>query len=120
MHRHRSSANILLSLLSSAVLLVHAGAQMQMVGDGGPGPVKATHLTAELTSLSPSIAPGGTVTAGLVLTLEEKWHVYWLNAGDSGEPPRIAWNLPHGITAGAMQFPIPTRLPLGPPDGLRL
>ena len=54
------------------------------------------------------------MTAGLVLTLEEKWHVYWINAGDSGEPPKIAWNLPHGITAGTMRFPIPTRLPLGP------
>ncbi len=89
-------------------------AQLQTVGDGGPGPVKAAHLTAELTSLSPSIAPGGTVTAGLVLTLEHNWHVYWVNAGDSGEPPHITWNLPHGITAGPLQFPTPSRLPLGP------
>ena len=37
-----------------------------------------------------------------------------MNAGDSGEPPRIKWNLPDGITAGAMQFPAPRRLPLGP------
>lgn len=87
---------------------------MQTVGDGGPGPVKAAHLTAELTSVSPAIAPGGTVTAGLVLTLEQNWHVYWVNAGDSGEPPHISWNLPRGITAGPMQFPIPSRLPLGP------
>ena len=98
-------------LLSLAPLL---RAQIAIVGDGGPGPVKAQHLTAELTSLSPSIAPGGTVTAGLVLTLEEHWHVYWINAGDSGEPPKITWTLPQGITAGPMQFPIPQRLPLGP------
>ncbi len=104
----------LLALVFSLTALQSAGAQMQTVGDGGPGPVKAAHLTAELTSLSPTIAPGGTVTAGLVLTLEEKWHVYWINAGDSGEPPHINWNLPRGITAGPMQFPIPSRLPLGP------
>jgi thiol:disulfide interchange protein len=91
-----------------------ARAQLQSVGDGGPGPVKAQHLTAELVTLSPTIAPGGTVQAGLVLTLEEHWHVYWLNAGDSGEPPHIKWTLPPGITAGPMQFPIPSRLPLGP------
>ncbi len=89
-------------------------AQLQAVGDGGPGPVKAQHLTAELTSLAPSIAPGGTLDVGLVLTLEDKWHVYWTNAGDAGEPPRITWTLPRGITAGPMQFPIPTRLPNGP------
>lgn len=107
--RHLAS---LLVLLCAAFL--SANAQIQPVGDGGPGPVKAQHLTAELVSLAPSIAPGGTLQVGLVLTLEEKWHVYWINAGDSGEPPKIVWTLPPGITAGSMQFPIPSRLPLGP------
>jgi len=91
-----------------------ARAQIVEVGNGGPGPVKAEHLTAELTTLSPQIANGGTLQAGLVLTIEEHWHVYWINAGDSGEPPSITWTLPAGITAGPMQFPPPTRLPLGP------
>ena len=91
-----------------------ARAQIAAVGNGGPGPVKAEHLTAELTTLSPQIAAGGTLQAGLVLTIEEHWHVYWINAGDSGEPPTIKWTLPAGITAGPMQFPPPTRLPLGP------
>lgn len=95
-------------------LCVPVPAQMVAVGDGGPGPVKAQHLTAELTSSASAVAPGGAVQAGLVLTLEEKWHVYWTNAGDAGEPPAIKWTLPAGITAGPMQFPIPTRLPLGP------
>ncbi len=96
------------------VLAANTGAQIAVVGDGGPGPVKAQHLTAELVSLGPGIAPGGTQMVGLVLTLEEHWHVYWVNAGDSGEPPKITWTLPAGITAGPMQFPIPDRLPLGP------
>ena len=104
------SAFVFVALLSG----VGARAQMQPVGDGGPGPVKAQHLTAELVSAGPSIAPGGTLQVGLVLTLEEKWHVYWLNAGDSGEPPHITWTMPDGVTAGPMQFPVPSRLPLGP------
>jgi thiol:disulfide interchange protein DsbD len=89
-------------------------AQLPTLGDGTPGPVKAPHLTAELVSLGPAIAPGGAQIVGLVLTLEEHWHVYWINPGDSGEPPHIAWTLPPGLTAGPMQFPIPERLPLGP------
>src|SRR5216683_1528955 len=109
--RHLST---LLLLFCVALAPSPAMAQLQVVGDGGPGPVKAQHLTAELASLAPSIAPGGTLQAGLVLTLEEHWHVYWINAGDSGEPPKITRTLPSGITAGPMQFPIPTRLPLGP------
>ncbi|WP_158941932.1 protein-disulfide reductase DsbD [Granulicella sp. S190] len=103
-----------LLLACASLLLTPAHAQLQVVGDGGPGPVKAQHLTAELVSLSPSIAPGGTLQVGLVLTLEEHWHVYWINAGDSGEPPKITWTLPEGVTAGPMLFPIPSRLPLGP------
>jgi thiol:disulfide interchange protein len=91
-----------------------ASAQLQEFGNGGPGPVKATHLTAEMVSLAPAVAPGGSVEVGLVMSLEEHWHVYWINAGDSGEPPAIKWTLPAGVTAGPIQFPVPTRLPLGP------
>jgi thiol:disulfide interchange protein len=108
----------LCGLACAALLGTAARAQIVEVGDGGPGPVKAEHLTAELTTLSPQplpqIAIGGTLQAGLVLTIEEHWHVYWINAGDSGEPPSIKWTLPEGLTAGPMQFPPPQRLPLGP------
>ncbi|HVG26973.1 MAG TPA: protein-disulfide reductase DsbD domain-containing protein [Acidobacteriaceae bacterium] len=102
------------ALLVLAVSGAVARGQLVEVGDGGPGPVKAEHLTAELTSLSPQIAPGGKQTIGLVLTIEEHWHVYWINAGDSGEPPAIKWTLPKGLKAGPLQFPPPQRLPLGP------
>ncbi len=110
------SPRLLCALLAACgfALPASAGAQIAVVGDGGPGPVKAQHLTAELVSLGPGVAPGGTQVVGLVLTIEEHWHVYWINAGDSGEPPAIKWTLPEGITAGPMQFPPPTRLPLGP------
>ena len=104
----------MLLLFVALALSLHAPAQLVEVGDGGPGPVKAEHLTAEMTSLRPQIAAGGAVEAGLVLTLDEHWHVYWKNAGDSGEPPKITWTLPPGITADPMQFPPPQRLPLGP------
>ena len=78
------------------------------------GPVRAQHLTVELLPLHDSIQPGGNALIGLHFTLDKGWHVYWINAGDSGEPPTIKWKLPPGITAGAMQFPAPRRLPLGP------
>ena len=99
--------------LPFAVALAFAPAQIPVVGDGSSGPVKAPHLTAEMVALAPAIAPGGTQQVGLLLTMEEHWHVYWLNAGDSGDPPKITWTLPAGVTAGPMQFPIPERLPLG-------
>ena len=110
----RRTRALLFALLAVAGLCRAAYGQIVEVGDGGPGPFKAEHLTVELTSLSPQIPIGGHVTAGLILTLEEHWHVYWINAGDSGEPPKISWKLPQGVTAGPLQFPPPQRLPLGP------
>src|SRR3984957_12201745 len=78
------------------------------------GPVRAQHLTVELLPLSGSIQPGGDELVGLHFTLDKGWHVYWVNAGDSGEPPTIKGKLPPSITPGPMQFPAPRRLPLGP------
>ena len=101
-------------LVAVCAIAVSAQAQMTTVGDGGPGPVKAQHLTAELVTLGQTIAPGSTLQAGLVLTMEQHWHVYWLNPGDAGEPPHIKWTLPAGLTVGPMLFPAPSRLPLGP------
>jgi thiol:disulfide interchange protein len=112
----RSSRHLTAIFLAAMLLFSARGAQGQIaeVGDGGPGPAKAEHLTVELTSLSPQVAVGGKVEVGLVMTIEEHWHVYWVNAGDSGEPPAIKWTLPDGMTAGPMRFPAPQRLPLGP------
>jgi DsbC/DsbD-like thiol-disulfide interchange protein len=75
-------------------------AQLRELGRGAPGPVKVQHLTAELISDSGAVAPGSASRVALQLTLEPGWHVYWAYAGDSGEPPRVTWSLPPGITVG--------------------
>ncbi|MGB6827924.1 MAG: thioredoxin family protein [Terracidiphilus sp.] len=72
------------------------------------------HLHVQLVLPQSTLYPGGPNSAGLYFKLEPGWHVYWQNAGDSGEPPRINWTLPEGVTASALQFPAPKRLPLGP------
>ena len=72
------------------------------------------HLHVQIVVPSSTLPRGAAANAGLYFKLEQGWHVYWKNAGDSGEPPRIRWTLPAGITAGALEFPPPSRLPLGP------
>lgn len=47
---------------------------------------------------------------GLQFELEQGWHIYWTNPGDSGEPPRVMWNLPEGYQAGPLLWPIPRRI----------
>ncbi|MES2220387.1 MAG: thioredoxin family protein [Acidobacteriota bacterium] len=71
-------------------------------------------MTVELVTETASIAPNHDFLAGLHFVLDPGWHIYWINAGDAGEPPRVDWQLPAGITAGDLQFPAPERLPLGP------
>jgi thiol:disulfide interchange protein DsbD len=74
----------------------------------------AAHLHVELVFPHSQLYPGGSNEAGLYFRLEPGWHVYWQNAGDSGEPPHMQWTLPAGVTSGPISFPAPSRLPLGP------
>jgi len=77
-------------------------------------PVDTGHLTAELVAQSQGIAPGQTIHVALRQKIQKGWHTYWRNAGDSGEPTRIAWTLPPGWRAGAFVWPAPHRQPTGP------
>ncbi|HEX3798633.1 MAG TPA: protein-disulfide reductase DsbD domain-containing protein [Verrucomicrobiae bacterium] len=55
--------------------------------------------------------PGDTITAGIHLKMKPGWHTYWRNPGGSGMATTIAWQLPTGITAGAVEWPVPEKLP---------
>ena len=68
------------------------------------------HGRAELIAENPWVTAGHKLDLGLRFELERGWHIYWVNPGDSGEPPRVDWQLPVGLTAGAMEWPAPRRL----------
>src|SRR3989442_4432584 len=53
--------------------------------------------------------PGDTVMAGLKMKMPSGMHTYWRYSGDSGGPTKIEWQLPPGITAGAIQWPVPEK-----------
>lgn len=87
--------------------------------------VVATSATAEHSSLSqshakvefiaeqPSIRPGKQFWIGVLFHLDQGWHIYWQNPGDSGEPPKIQWQVPSGFTVGQIYWPPPVRLGSG-------
>jgi thiol:disulfide interchange protein DsbD len=52
---------------------------------------------------------GDTVWAGLQMDMPPSWHVYWRNGGDAGDPVKIAWTLPDGVSAGEINWPIPEK-----------
>jgi thiol:disulfide interchange protein DsbD len=76
--------------------------------------VKTEHVEAQLVSDKASAQPGKPLTIGLKLRMEPHWHTYWKNPGDSGLPTKIQWVLPEGWKAGAIQWPHPQKLPIGP------
>lgn len=71
------------------------------------------HGTLELIARKPWIAPGLALDLGLRFQLDKGWHIYWINPGDSGEPPRVEWQMPAGLTAGAIEWPTPRRFESG-------
>jgi len=75
------------------------------LAEGTPIP----HGTLELIARNQWVAAGHRLDLGLRFQLEKGWHIYWINPGDSGEPPRVQWQLPAGLTAGAMEWPTPRR-----------
>jgi thiol:disulfide interchange protein len=106
-----------LLLMAGFVLLGSAVASAQSAASANEfntTPVQAPHVTVQLVSARDVIHPGDSLQTGLYFKMDPGWHVYWSNAGDSGEPPKITWTLPEGVTADAMQFPAPKQLPLGP------
>ncbi|MCQ8186574.1 protein-disulfide reductase DsbD family protein [Parvularcula sp. BGMRC 0090] len=76
--------------------------------------VRTGHATSRLISEQSAAVPGETLWVALAQELDEGWHVYWKNPGDSGLPLNLGWQLPEGFEAGELGYPLPHRLPLGP------
>jgi DsbC/DsbD-like thiol-disulfide interchange protein len=72
--------------------------------------VPIPHGTIEIVAQNESIQPGRDFNLALYFQLEKGWHIYWANPGDSGEPPRVEWKMPKGITAEEIEWPTPHRL----------
>jgi thiol:disulfide interchange protein DsbD len=60
------------------------------------------------------VRPGTSIDLALVFDIRPNWHTYWKNPGDSGEPPRIEWSLPEGVSAGSIQWLYPELIRVGP------
>lgn len=47
---------------------------------------------------------------GLKFNMDENWHLYWKNPGDSGMAPSVSWALPEGVTIEEVVWPYPKRV----------
>lgn len=71
------------------------------------------HSTAKLVTSHRHLVPGKN-SVGLHITLEPKWHTYWVNPGDSAASPIMKFELPDYVSASNVIFPTPKRIPFGP------
>lgn len=79
-----------------------------------PARITTPHVTASLISEHNSVVPGQPIWLALHFDIIPEWHTYWSNAGDSGNPASIVWQLPPGFQASDIHWPYPERLPIGP------
>jgi DsbC/DsbD-like thiol-disulfide interchange protein len=73
----------------------------------------AAHARVSLIAENNSLQPGQSAWVGVLFDLEKGWHIYWVNPGDSGERPKIQWQLPAGFQAKEIRWPTPVRLGTG-------
>jgi thiol:disulfide interchange protein DsbD len=86
--------------LLPVVLLVFAG-----------NVVHAAHTQVQLLLSATTARPGDTIWAGVDMKMDPDWHTYWKNPGEAGMATKIRWQLPPGVTAGDIQWPLPEKLP---------
>jgi DsbC/DsbD-like thiol-disulfide interchange protein/cytochrome c biogenesis protein CcdA len=76
--------------------------------------VYTDNVRARLLAERTAVSPGQSLDVALVLDIRPNWHTYWRNPGDSGEAPRIDWQIPEGVSVGEIRWPLPERIPVGP------
>ncbi|MGS2723655.1 protein-disulfide reductase DsbD domain-containing protein [Porticoccus sp. GXU_MW_L64] len=96
-------------LLSASLLLA---VQLLAVVEASSQTYTDDNIAVSLVSEHNALQPGTTQWLGVQFKPADHWHVYWQNPGDSGQAPRIDWQLPPGISVGNVQWPAPERIPV--------
>ena len=51
---------------------------------------------------------------GIKMDMQENWHTYWKNPGDSGGPIKVKWSHDNNISISKIYWPAPTLIPYEP------
>lgn len=86
-------------------------AGLALAGAAAAQPINTGHVEGQLHSARAAVAPGETFTIILRQQIDEGWHTYWRNPGDSGEATELTWTDPQGFSFGPIQWPAPEPAP---------
>ena len=98
---------VTLVVLSALAHLGHAAPDVpgSAIGSGGLSP-DGPAVEGRLLINAQSVMPGEVVEAGVFFEIEDDWHMYWRNPGDSGLPTQLEWNV-RGADIGPLRWPAP-------------
>lgn len=84
---------VAITRLSSAIAILLLSIMAAAIAQQGA----AQHAKVEFLARQTSVKPSSDVQLGVHFMLEKGWHIYWINPGDSGQPPSFQWHLRPGI-----------------------
>ena len=70
---------------------------------------QAGHVEARLVAQDAFIRPGTPFLVAARFQMDQDWHIYWKNPGDTGLPTTLAWDLPKGYSVSDTMWPAPQR-----------
>ncbi len=77
-------------------------------------PLINPRVTVSMVSSHDVVEAGQTIDLGLHFRFSPGWHIYWMNPGDAGQPPRIELHAPGGSRVSDLRWPAPKRHVDGP------
>lgn len=98
------------SVFCKCVLVVAILVTSKVSVYAGEAEAYVANARVRLLTEAQAIQPGSTFWVGLEMAMDDHWHSYWKNSGDSGMPTRIEWHLPPGFEAGPVHWPNPVRM----------
>ncbi len=74
--------------------------------------VSGRTVRARLIAATDGAGQGGTIHAGLQISLDKDWDTYWRSPGDAGAPPTVDWSGSVNVASVDWRWPAPTRFTL--------
>ena len=74
--------------------------------------VSGQHINLDLITQHDPVELGQSSYLGIQISLEEDWHIYWKNPGDTGLPTQVEWFLPDGFVVSSILWPSPSQFKL--------
>jgi thiol:disulfide interchange protein/DsbC/DsbD-like thiol-disulfide interchange protein len=105
--------NKLMKTISMAILILllsAAPALAKVVSD-----TPSEQLQLRLIIDMDAVVPGNHLRAGVCMSIEKDWHIYWTNPGDAGIPTKAVFSGPEGFNFSRTKYPAPRYFGAGTP-----